>query len=247
MVTSGSLKSECGFSLLGTSGASLLELLGALAAGLVVLGAMLHSLLFFQREFSCYEGRVVQEQDYRLGMELLEQELHLAGSGSLIGVASDTIEFVANVHGYSTNLTALAAIGQTVLSVENGSGWPDRKILRVCWNDFCEQFTLAKTGQQNLLTLMEPVPRTIPAGASVTVMNRLRYYSRTDDHGSLRLLRQIDGGASVLIGDIKAVKFSYWNDLGRTTTHPGLVRRIIVEIEFRRSPMKAIREISLRT
>lgn len=247
MVISDTPRSKRVFFVLDTSGASLLELLGALAAGLLVLGAMLHSLSFFQREFSRYEGRVIEEQDYRLGMELLEQELHLAGSGSLIGIASDSVEFVANVHGYSTNLTALAAIGQTVLSVENGSGWPGRKTVRVCWNDLCKQFTLAKTGQRNLLTLLEPVPRTIPAGASVTVMNHLRYYGRTDEHGSLRLLRQIDGGASVLIGGIEAVKFSYWNDLGHVTTRPELVRRIIVEIAFPRNSMKATREISLRT
>lgn len=247
MVISDLPRSKQVFILLDNSGASLLELLGALAAGLVVLGAMLHSLSFFQREFSRFEERVIQEQDYRLGMELLEQELHLAGSGSLIGIAADAVEFMANVHGYSTNLTALAAIGQTVLPVENGSGWPGRKILRVCWNDLCEQFTLAKTGQRNLLTLMEPVPRAIPAGASVTVMNRLRYYGRTDEHGSLRLLRQIDGGAGVLIGGIEAVRFSYLNELGRKTTRPELVRRIIVEIAFPRNSMKAIREISLRT
>jgi Tfp pilus assembly protein PilW len=55
MVTSCSLKSKAILFVLDTAGSSLLELLGALAAGLVVLGAMLHSVSFFHREFSRYE------------------------------------------------------------------------------------------------------------------------------------------------------------------------------------------------
>lgn len=230
-----------------TRGASIVELVGALAAGLIVLAATFHSLSFFQQEVLRYQWRVNQQQDFRLSMEVLEEELRLAGLGSLTSVDAQALEFIANVHGLVTNLTAAAAVGETSLAVENASGWPDHKWIRVCWNNHCELFTLARTGQRSTLTLMEPVREPIPKGASVTVANRLRYYSKADERGTLRLLRQIDGGASVLIGGIDGLRFSYWNDVGQTTTQPGLVRRIVVAISFPRNSVVAVREIGLRT
>ena len=84
--------------LYGESGTSLLELMGAMVAGLVVLGATLQSLSYFQQEFAQQQDRITQHQDLRLGLELFEQELRLAGSGSLSVILSDAVEFTANVH-----------------------------------------------------------------------------------------------------------------------------------------------------
>ena len=229
------------------SGTSLLELMGAMAAGMVVLGATLQSLAHFQHEFSHQQDRITQQQDLRLGLELLEQELQLAWSGSLSTIMAEAVEFTANIHGLMTHVTAAAATGQTTIAVDDGLGWPERKTVRVCWNDQCEHFTLARTGQRNLLTLTESIPRMVPAGASVMVMNRVRYYGRPDAMGSLRLLRQIDGGASVLVGDIESVRFSYWDERGRVAAQPALVRRIVVEISLPRHQLRAVREVSLRT
>jgi len=230
----------------GESGTSLLELMGAMAAGLIVLGATLQSLMYFQQQFSHQQDRIIQHQDLRLGLDLLFQELRLAGSESLSNILPDEVEFTANIHGLTTNVTSTAAIGQTTISVDDGGGWPDRKSVRVCWNDHCDQFTLARAGQRNLLTLVEPIPLMIPAGASVMVINRVRYYSRPDEKGVMRLLRQIDGGASVLVGDIEAARFSYWDEQGKVTAQPALVRRIIVEVVLPRQTLKAVREIALR-
>ena len=233
--------------LYGESGTSLLELIGAMVAGLVVLGATLQSLSYFQQEFAQQQDLITQHQDLRLGLELFEQELRLAGPGSLSVIVSDAVEFTANIHGLMTNVTSAAMIGQTTLAVDDGRGWPDRKLVRICWNEQCQHSTLARAGQRNLLTLVEPIAYAIPAGASVSVMNRLRYYSRTDERGSLRLLRQIDGGASVLIGNIEGVTFSYWSEHGTRTTQPELVRRIIIEISLLNRAVRETREISLRT
>ncbi|WP_455378384.1 hypothetical protein [Petrachloros mirabilis] len=231
----------------GESGIGLLEIMGAMAAGLLVVGAALQALSHLQLEFAHQQKRIAQQQDLRLGLELLEQELRLAGAGSLSTIEPKEVEFSANVHGLMTKVTAPAFAGQTALTVEDGSGWPDRKAVRVCWSDHCEQFTLARAGQKNLLTLTEPARQMIPAGAAVMVMNRVRYYGRPDTTGSLRLLRQIDGGASVLVGDIQDVTFSYWDESGQFTTQPGLVRRIVVQVTLPRYAAKALREISLRT
>jgi hypothetical protein len=231
----------------GESGTSLLELMGAMAAGLIVLGTTLQSLTYFQQQFSHQQDRIIQYQDLRIGLDLLAQELRLGGAESLSNILPDEVEFMANIHGLMTNVTSEAATGQTTIFVGDGGGWPDRKSVRVCWNDQCDQFTLARAGQRNLLTLVEPIPRMIPAGASVIVINRVRYYSRSDEKGVLRLLRQIDGGASVLVGNIEAARFSYWDEQGKVTAQPALVRRIIVEVLLPRHTLKAVRECSLRT
>ena len=224
-----------------------MELLGAMAAGLVVLVATLQSLSFFQREFSRQQARMSHEQDLRLGLELLEQELQLALPGSLSIILPNELEFTANVLGLITNVSVETAIGQSTIIVNDGRGWPDRKTVHVCWGDQRERFMLARAGQRNLLTLTEPIPLAIPSGASVAVMNRVRYYSRREETGSLKLLRQFDGGASVLAGDIKTVNFSYWDEKGRITTNPALVKRVVVKIALFRNSGITVREISLRT
>jgi Tfp pilus assembly protein PilV len=226
-------------------GSSLVEVIAAMAAGLVVLGAALQAVLYFQREFSRQHQQIVQQQDVRLGLELFAQEVRLTGE-SLSLVRSDAIEFTANIGGYMTNMTAPAAAGQTTVTVDDGRGWPENKLTRICWSEQCEILTLARRGQRNLLTLVEPVPRPIPSGASVTIMNRVRYYSRPDEQGRLRWLRQIDGGASVIANDIGRLTMSYWDSLGRPTTHPDSVRRILVEVALPGRMATDSREIGLR-
>ena len=135
------------------SGTSLLELMGAMVAGLVVLGATLQSLSYFQQAFVRQQYRITQQQDLRLGLEVLEQELRIAGFGSLSIILSDAVEFTANIHGLMTNVTSAALTGQTTLAVDDGRGWPDGKLVRICWSEQCERFTLARAGQRNLLTL----------------------------------------------------------------------------------------------
>ena len=228
-------------------GTGLIELMFAMAAGLVVLGATLQALSYFQQQFMRQQRDVAQQQDLRLGLEVLEQELRLAWSGSLATVAPDSVEFSANLQGFSTTVTATAAIGQTVLSVEDGRGWEDRKTIVSCWAERCETLALARDGQRHLLTVTQPLTRGIPSGASVSLLNRVRYYSRRDDRGVLRLLRQVDGGASVLVGDIREARFSYWNENGQAVTEPAQVRLVVVEVTISDRGIRAVREMSLRT
>ena len=233
--------------LLSPKGFSLVEVMTAMAAALVVLGAALQSVVYFQQNFVRRHENIVRQQDVRLGLELFQQELRLAGTGSLLIVRRDLIEFTASLGGLMTNVTAAAAAGQTTLTVEDGRGWPDNKLVRVCWNDQCEQLTLARAGQRNLLTLVEPAPRAIPSGAAVMLLNRVRYYSRPDERGALRWLRQVDGGASVIAGDIVNFSLWYWDAEGRPAARPDVVRRVLVEIVLPGRTGKETREISLRT
>ena len=229
------------------TGTSLIELMFAMAAGLVVLGATLQSLSYFQQQFMKQQREVAQQQDLRLGLEVLEQEIRLARSGSLTNATSDSVEFLANLHGLSTMVTATAVAGQTVLSVEDGRGWDDRKTIVVCWAERCERLTLVRDGQRRVLTVTQPLTTAIPAGAFVSLLNHVRYYSRRDDQGVLRLLRQVDGGASVLVRDIREARFSYWDENGQAVTQPALVKRVVVEVMILDRGIRAVREISLRT
>jgi len=229
------------------AGTSLTELMFATAAGLVVLGATLQALSYFQQQFMKQQRGVAQQQDLRLGLEVLEQELRLAGSDSLTTAASDSVEFSANLQGLSTTVTTAAAVGQTDLSVEDGRGWEDRKTIVVCWAEHCETHALALDGQRRLLTVTQPLTRAIPSGAFVSLLNHVRYYSRRDDQGVLRFLRQVDGGASVLVGDIREARFSYWDENGQVATELAQVRLVVVEVTMSDRGIRAVREMSLRT
>jgi hypothetical protein len=229
------------------AGTSLTELMFAMAAGLVVLGATLQSLSFFQQQFMRQQHETAQQQDLRLGLEVLEQELRLAGSGSLITATSDTVGFSANLQGLSTTITIAAEIGQTALSVQDGRGWDVRKTIIACWAERCETLVLAIDGQRRLLTVTQPLTRAVPSGAVVFLLNHIRYYSRRDEQGVLRLLRQVDGGASVMVRDIREARFSYWDENGRVATQPALVKLIVLEVMMSDHGIRTIREISLRT
>lgn len=233
--------------LINQFGSSLVELLAAMAAGLVVLGAALQAFSYFHQQFLMQRDTLLQAQDVRLSLELLAQELHLASIGSLSVARPDAVEFTANISGIMTKVTAPGLMGETTLSVEDGRGWPDHKIVGVCWNERCDSFTLARAGLRSSLAFVEPIVRPIPAGASAAVKNRVRYYSRLDESGILRFLRQVDGGAGVLVGHVESLRFSYWDAQGRMTAHPGLVRRVIVEIAAPHRAATGKREITLRT
>ena len=229
------------------TGTSLTELMLAMAAGVIVLGATLQALSYFQKQFMRQQREVAQQQDLRLGLEVLEQELRLAGSGSLTTVASDSVGFSANLQGLSTTITVAAEIGETALSVEDGRGWEGRKTIVACWVKRCETLALVRDGQRHLLTVTQPLTRAIPSGAFVFLLNHVRYYSRRDDQGVLRLLRQVDGGASVLVGDIREARFSYWDENGQAVTQPSLVKLVVVEVMMSDQGIRVVREMSLRT
>jgi hypothetical protein len=218
-----------------------------MAAGFVILSATLQALSYFQHRFIEQQHEVAHQQDLRLGLEVVEQELRLVGSGSLTIASSDTVEFSANLQGLSTTVTAPSQIGQTALSVEDGRGWENRKTIVACWAEHCETLALARDGQRRVLTVTQPLTRVIPTGAFVSLLNHVRYYSRRDERGVLRLLRQVDGGASVLIGDIREARFSYWDENGQAVTQPAFVKLIIVDVMLSDQGIRAVRGISLRT
>ncbi|MCP9438729.1 MAG: hypothetical protein NNA20_04745 [Nitrospira sp.] len=228
------------------SGLCLTEVMIGMAAALVVLAACLEVLYLGQKAVWTNTRRIADQQDLRLGLEVFEQEVRLATTPALLTIQESIIEFFANIHGKRTTITAAVSRGQSVLPVVDGIGWERGKFVKLCQAGVCETRRLARDGQRNQLTVENPVDTDYPAGASVEMHNRVTYYTRVSGE-TVRLMRMVDGGAGVLIGDLKAVRFSYWDRRGRRTNDPSAVTRVLVEIEPSYSWRIERRAVALRS
>lgn len=84
-------------------------------------------------------------------------------------------------------------------------------------------------------------------GASVQVNNRVKYYVKGNEDGTSNLMRMIDGGASVLIGELGDLQFSYWNDMGQEATQASHVKRVVLVIHSSQPLHRMVREVSIRS
>jgi len=219
----------------------------SLATGAIVLAAALDTFNVIHAHALQQQRTVAHQQDLRMGLEVFEQETRLAVSDSIVTASPDEFLFLANISSLQTTTTSAVMAGQSILAVQDGSGWGDGKTVRLCGAQACETHRLSVTGQQHQLTLNEPVTMTLLAGASVEVSNRVSYYGKRDEQGSLRLMRMVDGGASVLIGELEGVRFSYWDEGGRPTDIPFRITRVAIELTTGDAFRKIRREISLRS
>jgi hypothetical protein len=231
----------------GMKGVCLAELLIGLAAGVIVLATALETFSIVRQHVARQQHDLVHQQDLRLGLAVFEQEARLATAESIVIANPDEFQFRANIHAQRTTTTGDIVQGQSVLAVQDGSGWGEGKSVAICGLRGCELHRLARAGQRTFLTLAEPVQSAFPAGASVEVRNHVVYYTRHDERGLLRLMRMVDGGAGTLVGGLDNARFAYRDDRGRATFEPSQVKRVVVEIESNRSTRHAVREVSLRS
>jgi hypothetical protein len=229
------------------SGVCLTEVMIGLVAGTIVLAATLGTFNTIHHHVIDRQRAVAYQQDLRLGLEVFEQEVRLAEAETITAAAADRFEFSANLSDQRTSTTGAVAPGQTVLTVQDGSGWREGKAVVLCGLHRCETHHLARAGQRSQLVLAEPAGSAFPIGASIEVRNRVRYYIKRDESGSARLMRMVDGGASTLIGEIEDIGFSYRGSSGLVTSVPSQIKRVVVEIQSERPARKAFREVSLRS
>ncbi len=228
-------------------GVCLAELVIGMATALLILAAVLEVLQVAQSAIGGKQRTIAQQQDLRLGLEVFEQEVRLATAGAIISATRDKIAFVANLHAQHTNTTATVLQGQSVLPVLNGSGWSQGKTVAICGRLVCEMHRLSRAGQQNQLTFEDSVGSMFPAGASVDLRNRVSYYTKEDEKGAISLMRMVDGGANVLIGELDTVNFSYRDKNGRVAIQPSEVARVLIEIQPRNRTQQQKRQIALRS
>ncbi|MBS0181834.1 MAG: hypothetical protein JSS39_05480 [Nitrospira sp.] len=231
----------------GEHGVCLTELMVSLTAGAIVLAAALNALNVAQAHVSKQHSDLRHQQDLRLGLEVFEQEVRLAAADSILSATPDEFQFHANISAHRTMTTGPVVPGQSVIAVQDGSGWSEGKIVIICGHQVCEAHRLSRSGQHYQLTLTEPVTLSFPAGSSVEVSNRVVYYTKRDENGTAKLMRMVDGGASILIGDLDNLHFTYWDERGRVAQQPSLVKRVVLEIESNHSLHRMMREVSLRS
>lgn len=212
------------------AGVCLSELMVALAIGTLVLAGSLEAFNLVQAQAIRQQRTMSTQQEVRLGVEVFEQEVRMASSATISMTQSDRFEFLANIHGLVTVTTASVASGQTVVPVQNGSGWGAGKTVVLCGLNGCEAHQLVNPGLRSQLLLSGPVGGLYPAGASVEGRNRVAYYTRVGEGDRMQLMRQIDGVASVLIGNLQSVRLSYWDEWGSAATGGSRITRVTVEI-----------------
>lgn len=233
-------------------GVCLVEVIIAMAVGLVVFMATLQSLDHFERRLSMQHVAVARAQDLRIGLRVLEDDVRTAGAASwpseppLTTAGPQEVEFDANLGGLVTTLTAPVSSGQQELPVTSGAGWPKGKRILVCDRQGCVEGRLARDGRQAQLNLAEPLGRDVAAGGEASVINHVRYYVKTERDGTRRLMRSVDGGANPLIGEITRFHLTYLDRDGVPTTDPSRVVSLRVEAAVGGEPVPVVQDIGLR-
>ncbi|MGQ0810019.1 MAG: PilW family protein [Nitrospiraceae bacterium] len=235
------------------AGMCLTGLMVAMASGAIVLSATLQTLQYSQQRFRMQQETIGQYQDLRIGLEVMTGEIRLAGTGSsMLGPTlqksgEQDIEFVANIGGFVTHLTQSASSGQQELIVSDGMDWQEGKRIIVCSAQYCMESRLAKDGQRTRLTLANPLGQAFPLGSEVVIANEVRYYQKKDERGVARIMRQIDGGANTLIGDVTHFKLGYFGKDGRPTVNPNQVVRVRLEIAVTNGGKIIVQDVSLQS
>jgi hypothetical protein len=235
------------------TGICLAELMMAMAAGLVILSAAVQALTHFQKRLWTQQDAIARHQDLRIGLEVMEAELRLAGTGALpfnpalLKVKPQEIEFLANVAGLATTLTEPASPTQSQLRVNDGTDWSGGKRVVICGIDQCVEGRLARDGQRQTLNLMGPLGQAFPMGSLVFVSNEVRYYMGKDRLGRASLMRQVDGGTNSLIGDVTLFQFAYLAKDGRPTQDPARVARVRINLAVGQGRRIMTSEVSLRS
>lgn len=231
-----------------TAGMCLTEILVGLTAGAIVLAATLDMVVVVKTRAERQFRVGAEQQDVRLALEVFEQEVRQTTPGWIISATAQEIVFHANVNGLETVTTSAVLSGQTTVSVLDGGGWGEGKLVSLCGPQQCERHRLARTGTQNELILAEPITGSMPAGSSVEVINLVRYYTRRDEEeGGVKLMRMVDGGASTLVGPLQDMRVAYWDEHGRTTSSLRDIKRITIHLQTTETAAAVVRDVALRS
>ena len=235
------------------AGASLLEVLVAVAISGFLFSLACETVARFGERFRTQHSEAGLHQESRIGLDVLGNELRLAGTGGMPGqpsfssIGHDEIRFRANLGGFQTVLKETAVPGQQDLAVEDGDGWPEGKQVVLCSREECMSNRLARNGRSAALTLTMPVGSVFPAGSAVFVSNQVHYYVGRDAAGRSRVMREVDGGAGTLISAIDEFRLDYFTKAGLRTSDPALVARVRVTARLRASGGAAVQEVGIRS
>ncbi len=232
-------------------GHSLIELVIAMAAGLVVFGAAIQGLSHLRGGFIGQQERATRQQDVRISLAVMASELGAAGIGlQLIGrplltVAAAEVSFYANLSGLSTHLTRASEADETVLHVRHSAGWRKGKRIFVCDDTRCLQGRLARHGRRGELALLNRLKAEFPEGSLVMLVNHVRYYLRGEGKGRSRLMRMVDGGASTMVDEVTAMRLSYFGSEGKPALDPAMISQVRIDLTLKGQEAPIRRVVSL--
>jgi len=235
------------------AGASLLEVLIAVMISGVLFSAACETLARFGERFRTHQREAGLRQEVRIGLDVLGNELRLAGTGGMPGqpafikIGSNEIWFRANLSRFQTAVKESALPGQQDLVVEGGAGWPEGKQIVLCSLERCVSNRLARNGRSGLLTLALPLTSVLPPGSAVFVSNQVHYYVGRDEAGTPRVMRDVDGGAGTLMSGIDEFRLDYFTKTGYPTNDPALVARVRMTARFPGSGGAVVQEVGLRS
>ena len=143
-------------------------------------------------------------------------------------------------------MTEVAEAGRQDLPVEDGADWPKGKQVLLCTAVHCAWNRLAADGRKQTLMLMTPTLEQYPMKSAVFLLNRVRYYVKRHDDGTMRLMREVDGVASTMLSDVRGVQLQYFNGRGGMETDARDVVRVRVTIQVGRQGSTLSRDIAIR-
>jgi len=234
------------------SGVCLAEAMVAMAAGAVILSTTFQALALFESKLTAQQSLISRHQDQRLGLHVLVEELRLAGTGTpkdtpaMLALGAQELEFTANLDNLRTVLTEPVSALQQDLPVLDGSNWNEGKRIVICSADFCAEGLLARDGRRTSLNLTASLGAAFPAGSEVFVSNRVRYYVSAISGGKKNVMRQIDGGANAIIGDVTQFQLDYFNKQGQPTRDAASVSRVRIEIAVGHDRQGVVSVVGLR-
>ena len=234
------------------SGICLAEVMVAMAAGAVILSTTFQSLALFESKLTAQQSIISGHEDERLGLHVMQEELRLAGTGSpkdtpaVLALGVEELEFTANLENLATVVTEPVSALQQELPVLNGTNWSEGKRIVVCSADHCAEGTLARDGRRASLTLTAPLGVAFPSGSEVFVSNRVRYYANVITGGKKNVMRQVDGGANAIIGDVTEFQLNYFDRQGQPTRDGALVARVRIELLVGHDRLGIVSEVALR-
>ena len=100
--------------------------------------------------------------------------------------------------------------------------------------------------QSGPLSVATPFARS-PARAAAVVDETFVFRRHDGVRGFLRLMREVDGGVSTLLSDVRRFQLRYFNRLGNVTDDAREVVRVQVRIEVGTQGLVLSRDIAIRT
>ncbi|MBX3236974.1 MAG: prepilin-type N-terminal cleavage/methylation domain-containing protein [Nitrospiraceae bacterium] len=234
------------------SGFSLIELLFAVLISGIVMSSAIRTFAVYGHRFSAQQTAMESMQELRLALDVLCGELRLAGAGLLtrdvafLRMDRQEVEFLANLASSTTQMTADALPGQRDLTVEEATGWGKGKTVVLCTFERCGENRLAADGRKHEITLAAPVTASIPAGSGLFLLNRVRYYLKVEEGGTFRLMRDVDGGASTLLGGITQFRLDYLTRQGTVTADPRVAAHVRITMGVGANGPLLTRDVGLR-